>query len=372
MIPIFSNTLGAEEAYAVQEVFESRWLGRGQHCAAFEDEFAAHLGADHALLFNCCTAAVYVGLRALGVGPGDEAIVSTVNFVACANAVVDLGATPVFADVDPHTLNILPSEIERLRGGRIKGVVMLHYGGHPAPMDEVLCAADGLFVFEDSANSVASTYKGHACGTLGDAGAWSFDAMKVLVMGDGGALWVKDEEVRARAEVLRYLGLSTKRASGTDTAKSGKARWWEFELDDTAGRHISNDVLAAVGRIQLHKLPGFVARRKEIWRAYQRELLGVGDLLLPPEPLQGCESSYYLYWVQTGRRDGLAAHLYENGVYTTFRYYPLHLVEYYDADAELPGGEFANQVTLCLPLHQNLTDADVDRIIAAVKEFYRG
>ncbi len=371
MIPLFSNTLGAEEACAVQEVLESRWLGRGKQCAKFEQELAAYWQTDHALLFNSCTAATRVALRALDIEPGDEVILPTVNFVGCANAVVDLGATPLFADVDQHTLNILPEEIHRLRTPRTKAVMILHYGGHPAPMDDILDGADNLYVFEDSANSPASNYCGVACGTLADAGAWSFDAMKILVMGDGGALWVRDEERRVRAETLRYMGLSLKRSSGTGSASEGIKRWWEFSLDDTSGRYISNDINAAMGRIQLQRLDGFIARRQQVWGVYQLQLSGIGDLILPPDPLEDCTSSYYLYWIQTSQRDELAHYLYDNGVYTTFRYFPLHMVKYYGSDAGLPNAEYANRVTLCLPIHQNLSNGDVDKIIQLIRDFYR-
>lgn len=371
MIPLFSNTLGAEEAYAVQEVLESRWLGRGKQCAEFEQELAAYWKTDHALLFNSCTAATRIALRIEDIGPGDEVILPTVNFVGCANAIVDLGATPVFADVDFHTLNILPEEIDRLRTPRTKAVMVLHYGGHPAWMSDIVNASGNLYLFEDSANSPASTYHGVACGTLGDAGAWSFDAMKILVMGDGGALWVRDEDERAYAETLRYMGLSLKRSSGTDSAGEGIKRWWEFSLDDTSGRYISNDIAAAMGRIQLQKLDSFVARRRQVWGFYQLQLGNVGDLILPPEPLDDCTSSYYLYWIQTSQRDELAHYLYDNGVYTTFRYFPLHMVKYYDSDARLPNAEYVNRTTLCLPIHQNLSNADVDKVIQLIRDFYR-
>lgn len=372
MIPIFSNTLGTEEISAIASVFKSRWLGRGKECAAFEREFAEHLRTDHALLTNCCTAALYIALQSLGISYGDEVIVSTINFVACASAILEMGAKPVFADVDPHTLNILPSEIERLRTPRTKAVLLLHYSGCPVPMHDIWAVSHGLKIVEDSANAVASTYFNQACGTLGDAGVWSFDAMKILVMGDGGALWMRDPERRQYAEALRYLGLAPTRSSGTDSAGKGGSRWWEFEMIDASGRFISNDVMASVGRIQLRKLSAFIERRRQIWRTYQIQLAGVDDLILPPEPLDDCTTSYYLYWVQTGRRDELARYLYDNDIYTTFRYYPLHLVQYFGSDAFLPNAERANRMTLCLPLHQNLSNGDVDKIITLVRRFYRG
>ena len=207
MIQIFSNSLGDDELNAVRGVLASKWLGRGKECENLEKELSAYFGVPETLLFNCCTSAIYALLRTYGIGPGQEVIISTVNFVAVASAVLELGAKPVFADVDPVYYNILPSEIARLKNKKTRAVFLLHYGGHPAPFDELKAAAGkDILIFEDSANSVASKYKGTHCGALADGGAFSFDAMKILVMGDGGALIVKDPAARARAKAFRYLG----------------------------------------------------------------------------------------------------------------------------------------------------------------------
>jgi aminotransferase len=373
MIDIFSNTLGSEELEEVKKIFDSRWLGSGKNCNEFEKEFANHLKTEEILLFNSCTSAIYGAHKALGIAKGDEVIISTVNFVACANAIIDMGAKPVFADVDPVTLNILPSEIERLKTDKTKAVSLLHYGGHPADFDEIKTAAgETSFIIEDSANSVSSSYKGKMCGTLGDAGYFSFDAMKTLVMGDGGALFLKDKEHIERAKIFRYLGLALKTTSGIDSLKEENNRWWEFELNDTSGRYISNDILAAIGRVQLRKLNGFINRRKEIWDIYQNELKNVEGIICPPEPLNGCTSSYYLYWINVpGKRDELASYLVKNGVYTTFRYFPLHLVRYYNDNSKLPNSENINENVLNLPLHQNLTENEIYKIIDSIKTFFK-
>lgn len=372
-VQVFSNTLGRQELRAVERAFASRWLGKGREGDAFEAEFLAHLGGTgQVLLTDCCTSAMYLALRVLDIGAGDEVILPTVHFVAAANAVIDAGAVPVFADVDAHTLNLLPDEVARLRAPCTRAVWALHYGGHPAQLKEIGAAAGtGVAVLEDAANAVSSAYYGVPCGTWGDAGMWSFDAMKELVMIDGGALWLPSARDAERARVLRYLGMQPRVTSGIEAQKAGAGQWWEYDLAATSGRYISNDVHAAIGRVQLRRLPAFIDTRRGVWATYQRELADVGDLVLPPEPLPGCTSSYYFYWVQTARRDELAAHLAARGIYTTFRYYPLHMVRYYGADVRLPGAEHAAARTLCLPIHQNLGGHSLERVIAAVKEFYR-
>ena len=369
MIPIFSNTLETQELAAVGHVFNSRWLGKGNECTNFEYEFAAHLGVDRVLLFNTCTSATFTLLEALGIGPGDEVIVPAIQFVGVANAITACGARPVFADVDRHTMQILPEEVDRLRTPETRGVFLLHYGGQVAPMFAISQAAYRLLILEDAANAVASTWEGKACGTLGDAGVWSFDAMKILVMVDGGALWMASDHARAYAEKLRYFGFPPKSTSGTDAQQKGNGRWWEFQVETGGGRHISNDVLATIGRVQLKRLPSFIKRRELIWKQYQAAFEDVPGIARPPEPKPNTTSSYYLYWIQCKKRDELARYLCDHRIYVTFRYYPLHLVRYYGSRQRLPNAEWAGEHTLCLPLHQNLTDQDVDRVIDTVTTF---
>lgn len=370
MINIFSNSLGAVELDAVRAVFDSRWLGRGKECAEFEKELAAHFKADKIHLFNCCTSALYAAVRALRIGPRDEVIIPTIAFPACVSAVLERGGAPIFADVDPVTLNLTHGELNRLKNERTRGIFVLHYGGHPANMDELKKAAGNIPIIEDSACSIASSYKGQMCGTIGDFGTWSFDAMKTLVTGDGGALYCKPE-YEDRIKKIRYLGLDEGGSTGMDKASSGGSRWWEYELVLPSGRFIMNDIVSAIGRVQLKKINWFIEIRKAVWRAYQTGLAGVDEITLPPEPLPDTTSSYYLYWIKAKHRDELAVFLKERGIYTTFRYYPLHLACKNSA-VSLPVAEQLNDSVLNLPLHQNITTDDISHIVSSIKEFYCG
>lgn len=373
MIQIFSNSLGKEELQVVQKLFESKWVGKGKECEKFENELGRFFNVNKILFLNNCTSAIYLALRTLGIKKGDEVIIATVNFVACANAVIDIGAKPVFADVDEKTLNILPSEIERLKNSKTKAVIILHYGGHPANLDNItnICRNNDIKLIEDSANSIYSNYHGKKCGTFGDAGVWSFDAMKILVTIDGGALYLKDADLMNMATSYRYLGLAPKTTSGIDALSEENNRWWEFELMSTAGRFVSNDVFASIGRIQLNKLHSFINRRKQIWGLYKEELQNISWLELPPEPLQNTTSTYYLFWLKINNclRDKFAKYMVENGIYVTYRYFPLHLVKYYKADVMLPNAEKINEETINIPLHQNLNDKEVEFIISKIKRF---
>ena len=371
MINIFQPNLGPEELAAVQRVFESNWVGKGKVTDQFEVQFAAHVGVERRLIrsVSCCTEGMFQAMTLLNVGRGDEVILPTISFVGAANAVLSCGASPVFCDVDGRTLNPTARHLEERISPRTKAVLILHYGGVPCEMDEIcsLLRSKRIALIEDSACSVASRYKGKACGTFGDIGVWSFDAMKILVTGDGGMIYCRTPEMARRVEELVYLGLVTE--SGLSSAAESK--WWEFEISCSGRRAIMNDISSAIGIEQLKKLPKFIARRKEIHERYTEGLSKIDWLRLPPEPPPQNESSYYFYWIQTKTqiRDDLARYLRGKGIYTTFRYYPLHWVKFYGANVTLPNSEAAAQTTLCIPLHHSLTDDEVERVIDSVSGF---
>ncbi len=372
MINVFQPTLGEEELRAVSEVFASGWIGRGPRTEEFEARFAEHLGveAPHVQMLTCCTEALFQAVDALGIGAGDEVVLPTVSFVGAGNAVAASGARPVFCDVDRRTLNPRPEHVEACLTPRTRAILPLHYGGYPGWISELAALARdrGLHLIEDAACAPASSRDGVACGTFGDIGAWSFDAMKILVAGDGGALYVRDPELAARMRTQAYLGLET--ASGFSAAASA-GRWWEFEISSFSRRAITNDVEAAMGLVQLRRLADFIRRRREVHAAYDAAFAELGWLEGPPPLPPGCESSHYFYWVQTSpeRRDRLSVHLRERGIYTTFRYWPLHRVSAYGSDAVLPEAEEATETTLCLPIHQGLTESDVEQVVTAVCDF---
>ncbi|PRW64248.1 DegT/DnrJ/EryC1/StrS family aminotransferase [Actinopolyspora mortivallis] len=373
MINIFQPTVGEDELAAVQEVFDSAWLGRGERTKRFERAFAAHIGAgpEHVVSTNSCTEALFLAVRLLGIGTGDDVVLPTVNWVGAANAVAASGARPVFCDVDPRALNPTTDHVDEALTDRTRAVLLLHYGGHPGHVAEIaaLCRERGLRLIEDTACAVASRVRGTACGTFGDIGVWSFDAMKILVTGDGGMLYARDPELASRADRDTYLGL--KERSGLDRARSDASRWWDIDVSTFARRSIMNDLAAAVGTVQLRRLGEFVERRRAVVEQYDRGFADVEGITCPPPLPEDHESSHYLYWVQLRdgpSRDRLAHHLYRQGVYTTFRYPLLHRIAAYDSGASLPGAEHAAEVTLCLPLHQALSDSDVAEVVRLVRE----
>ncbi len=371
MINVFQPTLGAQELAAVAEVFDSSWVGKGPRTTAFEAAFAEHLdvAANRVTSVSCCTEALFISMELAGVGPDTEVVLPTVSFVGAGNAVAARGARPVFCDVDSRTLTPTVEDVAAALSPRTRAVILVHYGGYPGDVVEIaeLCRERGVLLIEDAACSVASCVDGRACGTIGDIGVWSFDSQKILVTGDGAMLSARDPDVVARAAKLAYFGLE--QFSGFSQAKVADTRWWDFEISSFSRRSIMNDMQAAIGLVQLRRLAGFVERRREITDHYDRELSDLPGVLTPPALPAGHESSHYLYWVQMDEdiRDAVARDLYNHGIYTTFRYPALHKVAAYRSDARLPKAELAVARTLCLPLHQALSDADVEATITALR-----
>lgn len=371
MINVFQPTLGKEELDSLEKVFASNWIGKGKKVAEFEELYAKHLGSDKnkVLTTNCCSEGLFSSMYLCGINPGDEVILPTISFVGAGNAVCANGSKMILCDVDKRTLNARAADIEKCLTNKTKAILLLHFGGIPCEMDEIMALADtyNLKVIEDCAAGVCSTYKGQALGTIGDMGMWSFDAMKILVSGDGACLHFHDPEMREKAEKLLYFGLETK--SGYENSVAQK--WWEFDISCFGHRAVMNDITAAIAIEQLKKLPAFMKKRAEVHRFYNEALSDIEWLDLPLELPKGCTTSYYFYHVQTknNKRDELAKFLRENNIYTTYRYYPLHRVPGYGVTANCPNADFAADNTLCLPMHQSLSSADLDYISEKIHEF---
>jgi dTDP-4-amino-4,6-dideoxygalactose transaminase len=373
VINVFQPSLGERELAAVSDVFRSNWLGKGSQTDLFEANFAHYLGVDRERVtsVSCCTEGLFQSISVLGIGPGDEVVLPTISFVGAGNAICAVGANPVFCDVDPRTLNVTLETIKAALTHRTRAVIVIHYGGYPCEIELIsnYLKECGIYLIEDSACSVASRHNGRACGTFGDIGIWSFDAMKILVTGDGAMVFFKNPDHKRQCEQNIYLGLSSK--DGFSNSLDNK--WWEFEVSSFGRRAIINDLSSAIGLVQLQRLADFILLRQNIHDKYNEILSEHSDwLTLPPELQDNCSSSYYFYWVQTKEesvRNKLSLYLRSQSIYTTFRYYPLHWVQRYESKVSLPQAEHAARTTLCLPIHQALSDSDLDRIFASLSNF---
>jgi len=371
MLSLFGSNVGPAELAAVGECMERQWLGIGAKCDEFERRIAERVGAPGFVFLNSGSNALQMALKLMELPKGSEVIVPTFTWIACANAVKLNELVPVFCDVDLRTGNMRPEDVEPKISPRTSAIMVVHYGGKPVDMDGM--QRFGLPIVEDAAHAIDSKYKGRSCGTMGETGIFSFDAVKNLTTTEGGGVLAKDPERLVRARRLRYCGI----AKSGFQASATKARWWEVDITDFFPKMLPTDVNAAVGLTQLARLDEFQARRRALWDRYnavlQQEDWATGWLSTLDGPAADEQHSYFCYLVQlrAGSRDDLAHFLYERKVYTSLRFHPLHLYPIYGPQERLPNAEHLSEHGLNLPIHHRMELADVDRVCELLAEFRR-
>lgn len=367
MISVFGSKVGAEEIASVTSVMESQWLGFGKKVSEFEERFSERLGLDHFAMVDSGSNALYMAVTLLDLPPGSEVIVPAFTWVSCAQAVLLAGHTPVFCDVELETLNVSRKTVEAAMSDRTKAIMIVHFAGKPVDMNPILDL--GLPVIEDAAHAVDSFYYGKPCGGIGDVGIYSFDAVKNLTTGEGGGITARKSELIDRARILRYCGIGKSGFEAASSSANGKNRWWEYNIQEPFIKMLPTNIAASIGLAQLEKIDSLQSYRKKIWDIYQSEFTDVSWISRPPDAEEHERHSYFTYVIRVPERDKLAKYLFENGVYTTLRYHPLHLNPLYDSKANLPNCELLNEDSLSIPLHPNLTLDQVSFIVETIKQF---
>lgn len=379
-LPYSLPLIGKEEIQEVTETLESGWLSKGPKVQQFEKEFAAFVGAKHAVALNSCTAALFLTLKAKGIGPGDEVITSPLTFSSTANTIIHTGATPVFADIDENTLNIDPVKLEAAVTPRTKAVVPVHFGGQSCDMDAILAIAqkNGLFVLEDAAHAVYTTYKQRMIGSIGDATAFSFYATKNLATGEGGMLTTDDEELADNIRVLSLHGMS--KAAWNRYSSNGS---WYYEVESPGYKMNMFDLQAALGLHQLKRLDDMQERREELAGRYQAAFQQIPGLITPFVHDDG-RHAWHLYVLQVDekqagvtRNEMITALKDEYNIGTSVHFIPVHIHPYYQKqfgfkEADFPIAMNYYKRTLSLPLYPSMSDEDVDDVIEAVRYIVKG
>ncbi|MDB5909340.1 MAG: UDP-4-amino-4,6-dideoxy-N-acetyl-beta-L-altrosamine transaminase [Massilia sp.] len=376
-LPFALPEIGEEEIAEVVACLRSGWVTTGPKTRQFEQEFGAYLGGGvETVSINSATAGLHLALEALGIGPGDEVIVPTMTFTASAEVVRYLGAQPVLVDVDPRTLNLQASAIEAAITPRTKAVIAVHYAGLACDMDAILAVAatHNLRVVEDAAHAFPTVYKGRLVGTLGsDATVFSFYANKTMTTGEGGMVVTRDRLLAARVRLMRIHGIKQDAfARYTSTTPA-----WFYEVVAAGFKYNLTDIAAAIGIQQLRKIDAFLRRRKELAHAYAEGLKDL-PLQLPPDAEAGSGHAWHLYMVRLTAaarmgRDELIAKLSASGIGTSVHFIPLHRHPYWRdhcglSPEQFPAAEASYHAMLTLPLYTRMTDADQQRVIAALHE----
>jgi dTDP-4-amino-4,6-dideoxygalactose transaminase len=379
-IPFARPDIGEAEIEAVASAMRSGWVTTGPQTRAFEQELAAYLGGGvQAVAVNSATAGLHLALEAIGVGHGDELIAPTLTFTATVEVARYLGADAVLADVDPVTLNIDPARIEAAITPRTKAILPVHYGGLAGDMTAVFDSArrHGVQVVEDAAHALPSTHSGALVGQLPSAAAvFSFYANKTMTTGEGGMVVTRDEQLAARMRVMRLHGISR---DAFDRFQSRTPAWY-YEIVAPGFKYNMTDVAGALGRVQLTRLPAFLARRQQLAARYLAELQDL-PLVLPADAPAGDTHAWHLFVLRlsdeaTVTRDEVIEHLSQAGIGTSVHYVPLHRQPYWRdryglKPEQFPVADKAYQRMLSIPLFTAMSDDEQGRVIGALRAVVR-
>lgn len=355
----------AEVEAAAEAIREGHLIGGGVQGARAEAALEGLLEGARPLLMSSCTAALEAAVLLSGVQPGDDVVLPSFTFVSCANAVVRAGARPLFADIDPVTLNIDPASIARVITPRTRAVIVVHYGGRACDMEGVLAIArrHDAAVIEDAAHALGARWHGRLLGTIGDFGCFSFHGTKDVVCGEGGALVCRSERDRVRAEILREKGTNRAAFLRGDVDKYT----WVAE----GSSFVASDVLAAILRVQAGRLPTILSRKRALAARLSAALESLGDRVTLPREWPGIESSWHLYpvLVPAAVRDAVLAGLRAENIGAAFHYVPLHDAPYavsrWGTPPPLPATERVSRMLVRLPLFAAMSDGDLQDVARA-------
>jgi len=359
--------LGEEEVAAVSEVLRSGWVAQGPRVVAFESAFADAMQAEHAVAVSSCTTGLHLALLLAGVGPGDEVVVPSFSFIATTNAVVHAGAQPVFADVDVTTGNLTAETIAGRLSEKTKTVIVVDQGGVPVDLNSIraICDPRGITVIEDAACGAGSTYQGRPVGAGAEITAWSFHPRKILTTGEGGMITTSREDWADRARRLREHAMSVSAVDRHASVLAPSESYLELGYN-----YRMTDLQAAVGLVQLARLPEVVQRRRQLAANYSKYIDEIPYLRAVADPPCGT-SNFQSYWVVVApgspvSRDELLVHLAEADISARRGIMSTHREPPYAGCAE-PGSlkvtERLTDNTLILPLFHELSESDQARVI---------
>lgn len=373
MLPYARQNINDDDRRAVDSVLKSNWLTTGPKVKGFESAVTDYTGATEGVAVSTGTAALHAAVWAAGIGPGDEVIVPVISFVASANCVLYLGATPIFVDLSPDTLNLDPEDVLRKLTSRTKAIVVVDFAGHPCDHDALRAIADqhGLIIIEDAAHSLGASYKGRKVGTLQDLTTLSFHPVKHVTTGEGGMVLTDDMDIAKRLRSFRHHGIDL------DLHAREKTNSWEYDVVDLGFNYRLPDINCALGISQLAKSDNWLEKRRAIALAYQNAMQELPMLQLP-EQRADCLSAWHLYVVRlnletiTASRSQVFEALRAENIGVNVHYIPIPWMSYYASlgyvRAQWPVAEGEYERVLSLPIYPSMTNQDITDVIIAVKK----
>jgi len=376
-LPFSKPAITEDDIQAVAEVLRSGWITTGQHASKFEEEFAAYVGARGAVAVTSATGGMHVALKALDIGPGDEVITPSMTWVSTVNLVVLAGAKPVFVDVDRDTLMMRPESLEAVWSPRVKLVIPVHFAGAPVDMEPIRrwCADKGAAVIEDAAHAAGTEYQGVRVGATGTS-IFSFHPIKNMTTGEGGVVCSDDAAFLDRIRRLKFHGLGVDAYDRRTQGRSPQA-----EVVEPGFKYNLTDVAAVLGRKQLARLDAINQRRLELALRYRRHFASIPEVLPLVDPAYPHRHAWHLFVVRldTDRvgmtRDAFMEALKRRNIGTGLHFRAAHVQKYYRESMRfqrglLPHTEWNSDRICSLPLFPDMTAADVDDVVAAVRDVW--
>jgi perosamine synthetase len=375
LLPYGRQSVEDADVQAVVRVLKSDWLTTGPNVGEFEERFAAWIGARHAVSFSSGTAALHGAAFAAGLGPGDEAITTPMTFCATANCILYQGATPVFADVSPDTLNLDPGAVSRKlsarASSRLKAIIAVDYAGHPAALDELgqLAKTHGALLIEDACHALGAEFRGKRVGSIADMTVFSFHPVKHLTTGEGGMVATNDARLAETLRCFRNHGISS------EARERHESGYWFYEMVLLGFNYRLTDIACALGLSQLERLTANLKRRREIAAQYAEAFRDLPAIVIPAVR-DGIVPAWHIYPVRLklellakGRAEIFRALRAEN-IGVNVHYIPVHQHPYYrerfNTEARYSVAEDAYERLISLPMFHSMTAQDVEDVIHAL------
>lgn len=369
MIKSSRGCCGEEELAQIKEVFGYGYFGLAYKTNEFEEQIRKYLNTDrNVVTTNTGTTAMHLAIDSAGITEGDEVIMPSFTFVATAQAVGLCGAKPVFCEVHSDTFLLDVEDVKRKITDKTKAIMPVHYAGRPCDMDALMKIHQetGIRIIEDAAHAFGSEYKGKKIGSFGDITCFSFDSIKVITCGDGGAIITNDNVIDDIAKKKRLLGIDRK----TMVEKDWKKRSWVYDVTTQGYRYHLGNINAAIGLAQLKKVDQFIKRRREICHLYDSGLAGISGIERMPCGYDSITPFMYTIRVKNGRRNALKDYLMEHDIESGISYIPCHTFRLYkEEDVALPITDQIYKEVLCLPIHPELSDDDIKEVCSRIREF---